>query len=117
VNTPPTIDSRGVHGKSFCAAGAAHHHIAGVGKMVPLLFKSSLNKNLWQIDPEAGTYQDRSRDHDPLEPVDVCAHLCHPDLYVDQAGISLFVVRVLISFSVRSYNSLPGRMRSALSCC
>jgi len=62
--------------------------------MVQAVFKSSLDKNVWQIDTEAGTYQDRGGDHDPLEPCDVSSHLCYMDLDIHQAGVSLCLVHV-----------------------
>jgi len=73
---PTATDRGGGNGKKDCAAGAALNHIAGIGKMVPVNSKSSLNKNIWKIDSETGTYQNCSCDHDPFKPVDISSYSC-----------------------------------------
>jgi hypothetical protein len=63
---PPVIDNRGGNGKRFYQIGTGWYRPGSSKKVQWRVSKLSLNKNVWKIDTEAGTYQDRGCNHDPL---------------------------------------------------
>jgi hypothetical protein len=103
---PLVTDNGGGNGKKECAAGAALYRLPGIGKMAGRLFKSRLNKNVWDVDSETGTYQDCSCNHEAFQPVVYVSDL-DPDLC--KAFVAFVVVRVLISSNQLSGNSRRGK--------